>query len=377
MINCDPLAVLDRFYAAASGQGEWFDALGGFKTLLGFPGGCFRIYDRHRSRTLARVWDGIDEALFPHYDAYYASISPAEIFVQQHPNVRISYTYLYTSELAIDHCEFFAWKMREMRQCYSIAGVTHPGLPFSAQVPLHRTRALGHPNPDEIALYAKVFDHVERALLLAWRLDGAPLGAADADLLLEQRPHGVILLDRAGRVLFANRVARVMATRSDAFTLSCDAITALRQTDDASLQRLIASANRGDTTRPFRRGGAMRLPRRSGKQDYAVLVTPLPGRTGPFAHLAPAVAITIADPVAAIPSAKMVRELYGLTAAEVGVAERLAQGETPKEAAAELGVTVTTVREHLSALLRKTGTRRQAELVRLIHTVASAGSTDA
>jgi len=373
MIKGDVLSVVDSFYAAASGDGEWSDAVGRFKRLLGFPGATFRIYDQRRARTLLRIWDGLDENLSPLFDAYYATISPGERFVNEHPDARIVWTYLYTPEAELDRDEWFTWKMREMGLCYSIAGVTRPGPPFRAQAPLHRPRSAGHPTHDEIALYTRIFDHIQRAVILAWRLDGAPLGAADADLLLERRPNGVVLLDRAGRVLFANRAARTMAARDDAFALSGEAITALRKTDDETLQGLIASAARADSTRPLRRGGAMRLPRRSGKRDYAVLVTPLPGRSGPFASVAPAIAVTIADPAASISSGTILRDLYGLTAAELKVAERVALGETPREAAAGLGIAVKTVREHISALLRKTETRRQAELVRLVDTATASG----
>ena len=341
--------------------------------MLGFPGACLRIYDRRRARTILRIWDGLDDSLFPLFDAYYAKVSPAERFVHDHPEQRVVWTYRYTPEAELDRDEWFTWKMREMHMCYSLGGVTRPGAPFSAQVPLHRPRSAGHPTRDEIALYARIFHHIERALLLAWRLDGAPLGTADADLLLEQTSNGVVLLDRAGRVLFANRAVRTVAARDDAFALSGEAIAALRQDDDETLQRLIASPARAETAQPLQRGGAMRLPRRSGRRDYAILVTPLPGRSGPFAPLAPAVTVTIADPAASPSSGALLRDVYRLTPAETRLAARLAQGETPREAADELGVGIKTVREHLSALLRKTETRRQAELVRLIQAVSSAG----
>ena len=62
----------------------------------------------------------------------------------------------------------------------------------------------------------------------------------------------------------------------------------------------------------------------------------------------------------------MLRNRYGLTAAEIAVAERLMNGDTPQQAAAALGIKVSTARFHLAALFRKTEMRRQAELVRLL-----------
>ena len=57
---------------------------------------------------------------------------------------------------------------------------------------------------------------------------------------------------------------------------------------------------------------------------------------------------------------------FGLTAAEVRLLELMVAGNTVNAAAASLNVAVTTARTHLARLMEKTGTRRQAELVRKI-----------
>lgn len=57
---------------------------------------------------------------------------------------------------------------------------------------------------------------------------------------------------------------------------------------------------------------------------------------------------------------------FGLTDKEALVASHLAQGRSLQQIAQALGLRITTVRTHLAALLGKTGTRRQAELVALL-----------
>ncbi len=57
---------------------------------------------------------------------------------------------------------------------------------------------------------------------------------------------------------------------------------------------------------------------------------------------------------------------YGLTAAEMRMAEALSAGDTVREAAEKLGIRVATARNHLNHALAKTGARRQVELVRLL-----------
>jgi DNA-binding CsgD family transcriptional regulator len=57
---------------------------------------------------------------------------------------------------------------------------------------------------------------------------------------------------------------------------------------------------------------------------------------------------------------------YGCTPREAALAHTLAQGRTLAEAAGALGISVHTARTHLKRVFRKTGTRRQAELLRLV-----------
>jgi len=61
-----------------------------------------------------------------------------------------------------------------------------------------------------------------------------------------------------------------------------------------------------------------------------------------------------------------IRQLFGLSPAESRVAQRLMMGESPEQAAAFLEVTIATARWHLASLYRKTGTSRQAQLVRML-----------
>jgi DNA-binding CsgD family transcriptional regulator len=69
-------------------------------------------------------------------------------------------------------------------------------------------------------------------------------------------------------------------------------------------------------------------------------------------------------------SAELLRRVYGLTNAEAAVALHIADGQGIKPIADELSLSTATVKTHLQRVFLKTGTHRQAELVRLLLEIA-------
>lgn len=67
------------------------------------------------------------------------------------------------------------------------------------------------------------------------------------------------------------------------------------------------------------------------------------------------------------------RELFGLTTREAQVAVALASGQSMAEISGTLGISVITVRTHLSQLFAKTRTRQQSQLVSLLRGVLPLG----
>lgn len=115
------------------------------------------------------------------------------------------------------------------------------------------------------------------------------------------------------------------------------------------------------------------VARFSRRLAYAVVVAPF----------TPEFSATPRQPLARVTIADLARrshgldgrlsELFGLTKAEARVAVAIADGDLPIEIAAAAGLRITTVRSQLQAALRKTGAKRQADLVRIIHRIPATG----
>ena len=109
------------------------------------------------------------------------------------------------------------------------------------------------------------------------------------------------------------------------------------------------------------------VPRREGRRPLSLLVAPL-RRGHPWRPAPPATAIVlIADPEQATATdGAHLRELYGLTATEARMAVALLDADRLQDIADRFGVSLSTIRIHLQRVFEKTGTHRQAELVRLL-----------
>lgn len=235
-------------------------------------------------------------------------------------------------------------------------------------ISMARPASLGDFAAADVDHCRRLVPHLQRAARVAQHVDEARLMFDAFSDVLERSDKGVLIIDTSGRVVFANAAARAMAQTADGFLLRRDRIEVRNRRADAALQLLLAGATDQLAGTDAPRGGMLRLPRESGKPDYAVAVAPI-GSESTW-RAGPAALVLISDPDASpANSAALIAQLFGLSAAEMRVAERLMIGENPEQAAASLGIKTSTARWHLSAIYRKTGTNRQAQLTRLLLSV--------
>jgi DNA-binding CsgD family transcriptional regulator/PAS domain-containing protein len=231
---------------------------------------------------------------------------------------------------------------------------------------LGRSRRRGRFPAEAAARFADLLPHLHRRLaaseaaLLAKTVQGA---AATA---LRGVPLGVALIRADGGVLFANAAANAVINNGDILSLSSGAL-ALGQPGRRGrfrelLTRIAAMVKDGEQVSPR----AIAVPRPSRQRPVSLLIWPLPdaSEVGPDE---PVAVVFIGDPEyrGEIDPMRLC-DLYGLSRAEARVAALLAQGHRLDETAQILGVAYETVRKHLKQIFSKTGTDRQAELVRML-----------
>ncbi|MBW8725234.1 MAG: helix-turn-helix transcriptional regulator [Inquilinus limosus] len=249
------------------------------------------------------------------------------------------------------------------------------------QTPAHRGLfAIGRPHgaenfaDDDVAAMQLLLPHLARVLDLRRRAGEAERRADAIETVLDRVDLGVILVDAEGRPLYFNRPAEALLARADGLSVGRAGIAAALAEDTRRLHRAIAAAAAaglpGGTIdaagRAAAAGAHIRVSRPSGRRPLLLTVIPV-ARARLHAGLAAQVAVFVTDPDgAASPAPALLREMFGLTAAEAALAIEISRGQGLDAAADRLSIAKTTARTHLARIFDKTDTSRQAELVRLL-----------
>ena len=166
-------------------------------------------------------------------------------------------------------------------------------------------------------------------------------------------------------MIFANRAAEGLLRTGQSLLLERDGLRAGIPAETRRLRRAIA-----DCAKPppglGGAGGRLRLSREH-RLPLTVLVVPHHSRLSWVDVVRPRAILFISDPEAkAALSPQWLREDFGLTPAEAAVAVEVLEADGLQAAARRLGISLATAHSHLAQVFDKTGTRRQAELVRLL-----------
>jgi len=253
-----------------------------------------------------------------------------------------------------------------------MVGQARPAEGVQAGVALHRTPRAGRYEPGDVARFAFLYRHLQRALTIGYRLGTLGTMQTATAEVLDRNPSAVVLLDDHQRVVYVNRSAMLLQSAADGIAIAGTGLVLADRQGHAQLQRHIARALSPDALQPGA-GGVMRAERPSGKWPYSILVARVSSRLPVLTSVRPAVCVIIADPErpSATALVRTLQSAFRLTGAEARLAERLARGDDLRSAAQSLGVTYQTARTRLAEIFHKTDTHRQSELVSLLLTVVA------
>lgn len=364
-----PLDLVGGIYEAALQPSLWEDVLESVQRHLG--GTCSVLF--HRDLTVKgatlEVVRGLDASRMPAYHEYYITRDPNFGYRRNKTVGTVTASHQIISDAEYEECEYYRDFLRHHGVFYSAGALLARERQGVANFGVLRPRELGPYEEDELERIRALVPHLRRAVQITHELAGRDMERQTMLAMLERIPTGVLLLDAHARVVFLNRRAQVMLAAGDGLTMTPHGLSAIDAETQPVLERLIADAVATGAGRATHAGGALTVPAPKGGEPCEVLVTPLRTERVPIQvsreRICAAVFVQLRDTTPSL-APDVLRDLFGLTAAEARVAVALVQGRRPEEIAAAADTSRYTVRSQLSAIYDKVGVRRQAELVQRV-----------
>lgn len=214
----------------------------------------------------------------------------------------------------------------------------------------------------EFLFLQSVGRHWTRSSQLRQRLQSLEQQQVATSELLERLPYGVAWVTGNGSIDSMSPVAADMLAVADGLRVRDLRLVA----DDTDLDRALAQALKQATVPQGRCGQWLAIGRR--RSAAPLLVSVLPTRRDVLAAGGQPLVLLILQDMGRqqVPRGAVLAKVFGLTPAEGRLAEALLANETIESYAHKAAVSRNTVRTHLANLFAKTGTRRQAELLRML-----------
>ena len=369
MGGIDQSELLDLIYGAAVEPNLWTsvmeryaDAIGGEKGWLSL----LNLVDGSGGGMISRI-DPLETA---RYETYYANRNPLhhvdnpdQFLKGWAPRILTDEDWMPKAELVATEYYNDFLKPQDIHSCVMVR-LARRGTE-TATINITRSASRGQFSKADLKVAQSLHRHLIRAFELGQKLALDRAMSSGFATVFDESVHGLFLLDADGCVRHLNRVAEQLVAGHKGLRVSGGRLLALEAGAGRTLQALIARAATREAD--SRTGGSMPLAARAGAVPLSVTVAPIRLPAATLLGGGPAVIVCVTDTEAGVrlPEQKL-RDIFGLTPAEARLALALFEGANLSEAAETLGISRFTAQNHLSRTFEKTGTNRQAVLIKLM-----------
>ncbi len=364
------MSLIGQIYDAGLNAERWPHVLHLMATLFQAQQSTLRVVDT-LSRTVSR---GYFHNRDPHWliahREYFSTIDPWMKLLYQSDTPIIDCTHHVIPDREYRRMEYHCDYISRIDAHYGVGGLIDVGRSYKTYFSLKRGFNRGAYSIQHLDLIRKLVPHLNNSVLINEKTRQLELEREALSNTLSQINSAIVLVNREGRVLFANQSAETILALCDGVSLGAQGIRLAPVADQQRLQHMIARAtvDVSDLTVPV--AGGMKFQSQDGDCRLSILVTPLnPERVNSDLDARRCALIFLSDGQPDIGlNSEIVSEIYGLTESEAKIAAMLCQGLTVSDIAERLSISNNTIKTHLKSVFHKTHTRRQAELVNLINT---------
>ena len=263
--------------------------------------------------------------------------------------------------------QFFKEWIKPQGLTYSMASILEKSATSVAGIAVGFGEHIGGINDDALRRMNLIVPHLRRAVVIGKVIDLNKVEAASLADTLDAIAAGFFLVDANGRIVHANASGLAMLDDGGVIQAAGNKLTVNDAAANRTLHDIVINAGGGDAALGAN-GIAVPLPGRDGER-YVAHVLPLTSgarKEAGVAYSAVAAvfvrkaALDLKHPLEALANA------YKLTPTEMRVLMMIVQIGGVPEVAPILGISETTVRTHLQNVFAKTGTSRQADLVKIV-----------
>lgn len=218
----------------------------------------------------------------------------------------------------------------------------------------------------EVQRLQAIVPHLRTAGRLFDRIAAGQIERKIYSTAIEKLAVGVIILNRSGAILSMNATADMILGEGDGIARSNGRILLSDRADARQLDSLIAAVGNENADADI--SVTLRIERSRSAGDLCLSAARANAPSYVSDSGGPATVLYITDPSRGPRVAKdQLRTLLNLTASEASIAAAMAEGLALPDIAAELGISLNTVRAHIRSIYSKTGVNRQSRLVQLVH----------
>jgi DNA-binding CsgD family transcriptional regulator/PAS domain-containing protein len=355
-------SVVGRIYDAVLNPGLWSDALERLAKFVGGRAGALRSEDLVTRFVGAGHDVGLDLEYMQMHSELYGGFDPFATVSLLDVDEVVSLLELIPHH---EDCARRFYRERAQRHCRVAETAVEKSDDNGGLLTIERRVAQGEANDmidDEMRRrMSLIAPHVRRAILIGKAIGRKFSEAATFASILDRLSAGLFLIDADGRIVHANATGRGILDTDD-FLRSINGRLVARDTEiNRTLQAAFAKGSDREID-----GRGIALPMTAQDRECHV-VHVLPRGIGAGRPGAIAAAVFVCKARLEIPSTpEVIRHAYQLTPTELRVLLAIVNVGGISEVATSLGVANSTIKTHVRRLFEKTGTTRQADLVKLV-----------
>jgi DNA-binding CsgD family transcriptional regulator len=354
-------------YDAALDAGLWPGVVEGIAHYV--PGAFVNLFSQDATRKTAQAFYtyGIDQDQLELYFQKYIHINPmfpAMLFFEVG---RILTENDIMPKAEFNETRFYKEWVRPQGLIDSMASILEKSATSVAGIAVGRSERDGLVDDRALRRMGLIVPHVRRAVLIGKVIDLHKVEVATFADTLNGIAAAMVLVDAGGRIAFSNTAGHALLEEGAVVRAAGQKLAAVDVQADQALRDIFANAEAGDTAASAN-GVSVPLATREGERYVAHVLSLTSGarrKTG-MAYAAVA-AVFIRKATLELPHPlEVISRTYKLTPSEMRVLMMIVQIGGVPEIAPVLGISEATAKTHLQRVFEKTGTKRQADLVKLV-----------